>query len=211
MDNIQSLQQAICQNKCGCNTKRQIKGRFLGLGNFNAKIMFICERPGWHTTGSSYNSKPLAHGITLLGNRSGDFFFECLADIGLSINDVYITNLVKCQAENNRISNDEEIFSCSQHLLKEIEIIRPHFIIIMGRVVMKYFFPEEGSVLAISGTAFKKHSREVPMNIGDEITYYILPHPAWALRSKEEVKYKEMFRKILKLENKTITLQRYCE
>jgi len=155
MDNIQNLQQAICNNKCGCSTKRQIKGRFLGLGNFNAKIMFICERPGWHTTGSSFSSKPLAHGITLLGNRSGDFFFHCLTDIGLSINDVYITNLVKCQAENNRIPNDEEISSCSEHLLKEIEIIRPHFIILMGRVVMQYFFPNEPSVLAISGKLFK--------------------------------------------------------
>ncbi len=211
MDNIQNLQKEICNNKCGCDTKRQIKGRFLGLGNYNAKIMFICERPGWHTSGSSFNSKPLAHGITLLGNKSGDFFFECLVDIGLSINDVYITNLVKCQAENNRIPNDEEIASCSQHLLKEIEIIRPHFIVIMGRVVMQYFFPNEPSVLAISGKSFRKHSQKIPMQIGDEITYYILPHPAWALRSKEEDKYRKMFRNILNLENKNVTLQRYCE
>jgi len=204
MDNIQNLQQAICNNKCGCHTDRQIKGRFLGLGNFNAKIMFICERPGYHTTA-------MPHGITLLGNRSGDFFFKCLTDIGLSINDIYITNLVKCQANGNRIPNDEEISSCSEHLLKEIEIIRPHFIVIMGRVVMQYFFPNEPSVLAISGQIFTKHSNKIPVNVRDEITYYVLPHPAWALRSNEEVKYKEMFKKILTLENKHITLQRYCE
>lgn len=210
MDNIQSLQQAICNNKCGCNTKRQIKGRFLGLGNFNAKIMFICERPGWHTSGSSYKSKPLPHGITLLGNRSGDFFFDCLTDIGLSINDVYITNLVKCQAENNRIPNDEEISACSEHLIKEIEIIRPSFIILMGRVVMQYFFPDEGSVLANSGKILKRHSNKVSLQIGDEIVYFILPHPAWALRSQEDVKYRDMFRKILTLENKKVTLKRYC-
>ncbi len=211
MDSIKDLQRGIMCNDCKCDTKKQIKGRFLGLGNFNAKIMFVCERPGWHTTGSSYKSKPLAHGITLLGNRSGDFFFDCLTDIGLSINDVYITNLVKCQAENNRIPSDAEISSCSEHLLKEIEIIRPHFIIIMGRVVMQYFFPDEGSVLAISGKQFRKHSKKVPYAIGDEISYYVLPHPAWALRSQEETKYRDMFRNILKLENKNVTLQRYCE
>ncbi len=175
---MKQLQDIIIKCK-KCKTTRQIKTPHLGLGNLNARVMFIAERPGYHTS--------IIHGITLAGNKSGDFFMKCLEHINVSINEIYITNIVKCQAFENKTPTDIEIGACSEYLLKEIKIIKPKCIVLMGNTALRSFFPEQ-SVLKISG--------EILYSFTKQTKFYILPHPAWALRFDKKSQYKEWFWKI---------------
>ena len=113
-----------------CQTLRQIDSPFIGIGNFNANIMFIGERPGYQTR--------QRNGITFCGNKSGDFFLDNLATVGINFCNAYFTNIVKCQTDNNVVPTECEILNCITYLQKEIDLILPKMIVCVGKISEKY-------------------------------------------------------------------------
>jgi len=131
-----------------------------GEGSEDAELLFIGEAPGW-------NEDQL--GRPFVG-AAGEFLEHLLASIGLSREQVYITNVIKCRPPQNRDPLPQEIKACRKWLDQQVEIIHPKMIITLGRYSLARYFPTI-SISKIHGKAQK---------LGGVI-YYPMYHPAAAL------------------------------
>lgn len=163
----------------GCKKCELCKGRtniVPGDGSFEAEIMFVGEAPG---KTEDEQGKPFV-------GAAGKILSSLLESIGLRREDVYITNVVKCRPPMNRDPLPEEVACCSDYLSKEVEIIRPKIIVLLGRHAMERFLPG----LKIS----KDHGQ--PKRRGGQV-YYPVYHPAatiyhQALRADLEADFKKI-------------------
>lgn len=140
-----------------------------GVGNPDAKIVFIGEAPG---------AQEDKMGEPFVG-ASGKFLDEMLQSIGLKRADVFITNIVKFRPPDNRDPKPEEIKACLPSLLEQLEVIQPKLVVFLGRHAMGVFFPE----LKISEAHGKPQRRTVKTNGQARLEAVFLPlyHPAAAL------------------------------
>ncbi len=104
-----------------------------GEGSLDADIVFIGEGPGFH---EDREGRPFV-------GPAGKLLDELLASIGLARGDVYITNMIKCRAPNNRDPLPGEIASCKPFLDRQLEMIGPRVIVTLGRYSFQRFFPGE--------------------------------------------------------------------
>lgn len=94
--------------------------------------------------------------------------------IGLSREEVFITNVVKCRPPNNRDPLPDEIDICvSTYLKQQVEIIHPKIIATLGRFSMALFFSNNARITKIHGQPLRANGR----------IYYPLFHPAAVLRN----------------------------
>ena len=132
-----------------------------GSGSKTSKLMLIGEGPG---------QKEDELGLPFVG-RSGQFLEKMLLSIGLSRQDVYITNVVKCRPPDNRDPHSQEINACDNFLQEQIAIVNPTMIATLGRISMSIWFPNE-KISQIHGEVKRIDGRLImPMY-----------HPAAALR-----------------------------
>ena len=148
---------AICQR---CDLAKGRTQTVPGEGPENAEIMFIGEAPGFH---EDRQGRPFV-------GAAGKFLEELLASIGLSREEVYICNVIKCRPPSNRDPLSGEIEACKPFLDKQIELIQPRLIVTLGRHSMARYFPNV-QITRIHGQ---------PKRIGGRI-YYPMFHPAAAL------------------------------
>jgi len=135
-----------------------------GAGRIDADIMFIGEAPGYHED---------QQGLPFVG-QSGKYLDELLDMIGLSREEVFITNVVKCRPPNNRDPLPDEIDICvSTYLKQQVEIIHPKIIATLGRFSMALFFSNNARITKIHGQPLRANGR----------IYYPLFHPAAVLRN----------------------------
>lgn len=137
-DSIKKLQKRLIAIKTPLADERRKNGvkPVLGEGSLTAKIMLVGEAPG---------KKEAETGKPFCG-ASGKFLSEMLASIGLTREDVYITNIVNDRPTDNRDPSSEEIAKYSQFLDKQIEIIKPKVIVTLGRFSMQYIMQKFGLV-----------------------------------------------------------------
>jgi len=155
----------ICQN---CPLGRLRTHAVPGEGPANAEIMFIGEAPGYH---EDQQGRPFV-------GASGRLLEKLLAKIGLTREDVYITNVVKCRPPANRDPLPLEIESCTPWLHRQIELINPLAIITLGRFSMAQFFPATARITRVHGQSLDHEGRVIiPMF-----------HPAAALRNPNWMK-----------------------
>ena len=131
-----------------------------GEGAEDADVVFIGEAPGWH---EDQQGRPFV-------GPAGQFLDQLLTSIGLSREEVYIANVIKCRPPQNRDPLPAEIQSCRKWLDRQIEIIQPQMIVTLGRYSLAQYFPNQ-SIGKIHGK---------PRRSGDVI-YYPMYHPAAAL------------------------------
>jgi DNA polymerase len=135
-----------------------------GEGNLQAKIMFLGEAPGRM---EDDDGKPFI-------GRSGKYLTQLLEANGFSRSDVYITNAVKCRPPENRAPTDMELTACRAFWLnRQIELINPRLIVLLGKVPLRQMLNEIGALRDIHGQVRQDDCRK----------YYITFHPAAALRS----------------------------
>lgn len=106
----------------------------IGEGNHFAKIMFVGEAPG---------KNEAATGRPFCG-KSGKILDELLASVNISRPDVYVTNIVKDRPPSNRDPSPEEIESYGPFLDRQIETIKPKYIVSLGRFSMTYVMTKLG-------------------------------------------------------------------
>ncbi len=107
--------------KCGLSkTRTQV---VFGDGNIQSKVVFIGEAPG---------ADEDAQGKPFVG-RAGRYLNDVLKEVGLPRSEIYITNVVKCRPPENRTPTLEEIQKCIPYLIKEIEILNPKMIVLLGK------------------------------------------------------------------------------
>ncbi len=111
-----------------CNLSVTRKNAVPGSGSLSKKLILIGEAPGKNEDET---------GIPFVGG-AGKILDQALVNAGIARKDTYITNVVKCRPPNNRIPNEEEIRICTDHYLKkEIRIISPKVICILGATALK--------------------------------------------------------------------------
>ena len=115
-----------------------------GEGDPEAKLMFVGEAPG---------AQEDREGRPFVG-ASGKFLTEMLETIGMTREDVFITNIVKYRPPENRDPTPTEIKECLPYLMDQIDVIRPRIIIFLGRHSMSVFFPE-AKIGQVHGQAIK--------------------------------------------------------
>jgi DNA polymerase len=149
-----------CQ-KCALGRTRQ--HLVFGAGNPEADILFVGEAPG--------EQEDLS-GIPFVG-RAGKLLDNILQEIGISREDVFIANVLKCRPPENRDPLPEEIAFCEPHLHRQIELIRPRVIVALGRIAANTLLRESNSLKDMRGRTYRYHDTDL------RVTY----HPAAILRN----------------------------
>lgn len=96
----------------------------IGKGNRNADILFIGEGPGQQED---------AQGLPFVG-AAGQLLDKMLASVGLSAEEVYIANVVKCRPPGNRDPHEDEREACLNYLRYQLLLIKPKIIVCLGRI-----------------------------------------------------------------------------
>lgn len=134
-----------------------------GTGPCPADIMIVGEAPGFNED---------RQGEPFVG-AAGKLLDTLLARISLSRADVYITNVLKCRPPMNRDPMPNEAEACSPYLQRQVELIQPKVVLILGRHALERLMPGQGSISRIHGSLIKR----------GEIAYVPLYHPAAALHN----------------------------
>jgi DNA polymerase len=169
-NDLQALKQQA-QNCHLCSLSKNRNHVVFGEGNPQARLMFIGDKP---LEIEDNAGKPF------LG-RGGEMLTAMIEKvIGLSHNDVYITNLLKCYPLANNIVHESEFHTCKAYLFKEIELVKPNVIVTLGEEAYHYLTNDTTSLTEIRGSHVSKES------------YSIIPtyHPNFLLKNpslKKEV------------------------
>ena len=164
-ENLEDLENSIkgC-NKCKlCNSRNNI---VFGIGNKNAKIMFIGEGPG---------ADEDAQGMPFVG-KAGQLMNKAFEGIGLKREDVYIANIVKCRPPQNRNPEKDEAEACIDYLRNQVMIVKPKVIVLLGNVALKNILGEEYGITKVRGNWIEKKG----------IWYMPTFHPAALLRDESK-------------------------
>lgn len=130
-------------------------------GNPSAEIMFVGQSPG---------ALEVEHGSPFVG-PSGELVDFLLDEAGLSRDQVYITNAIKCRPPGNRPGNKEELNNCyNKWLKKEIKFVNPKVIVLLGKDAWKTVTKEK---MLFGHQQVKRTKKRV---------YLVLYHPSFFLR-----------------------------
>ena len=135
-------------------------------GDPNATLMFVGEGPG---------ADEDAQGLPFVG-KAGQLLNNMISAMGLKREEVYIANIVKCRPPGNRTPEFAEANTCSQFLLKQIDIVRPKVIVALGATAATYLLGVRQSLSSLRG---RWHSTRGAKLI---VTY----HPAFLLRDPRQ-------------------------
>ena len=135
-----------------------------GEGAAGAEIMFIGEGPGYQ---EDRQGRPFV-------GPAGQFLDGLLASIGMTRRQVFIGNMIKCRAPQNRDPLPAEMAACGKYLDRQIELVNPRLIVTLGRFSLARFFPGE-SISRAQGKLREKDGRFI----------YPVMHPAAGLRRQE--------------------------
>ena len=149
-----------------CPLHQERTNTVFGIGSKQAKWLILGEAPGQEED---------KQGEPFVG-RAGQLLNSMLFAVGLQRSDIFIANTVKCRPPNNRDPHPTEILSCAPFLSRQIELLKPRLILILGRVAVRRLLQKEDALGKLRG---KIHEYQ---NIPVVITY----HPAYLLRSPSE-------------------------
>jgi len=137
-----------------------------GKGNFQSNVIFVGEAPGKN---EDKNGEPF---IGVAGKK----LTIALEEAGISRDEVYITNIVKCRPPNNRVPSNIERNTCQEYLKEEISIIKPKIICILGNTAFN-------SILG--GSEITKFRGKVARK--NNLLYFITIHPAATIYNQKLV------------------------
>ena len=174
-------QVAGCTRCALAQTRTQV---VFGAGSPTAELMFVGEAPGFHED---------KNGIPFVG-AAGKLLSKLLDGIGLSRDDVYICNTVKCRPPGNRNPLPEELEACETHLFRQIEIIQPRLVATLGNFATKLLSGKPAGITQV-------HGREQQVVLGGRpVTLDPIFHPAAALYTPRMLQVlEEDFRRIPEL------------
>lgn len=131
-----------------CKTRTNI---VFGVGNANAKLMFIGEAPG---------QKEDESGIPFVG-AAGKLLDKYLDAVGIAREDVYIANILKCRPPKNRDPLPAEEDMCIGYLREQVLAIRPKVIVCLGRISAMRIIKPDFKITAEHGKWFNKNGYDV--------------------------------------------------
>ena len=148
-----------------CRLSRTRTNVVPGIGPESAPVAFIGEAPG---RDEDLRAEPFV-------GRAGRVLNDALAAHGVSRQEVFVTNLVKCRPPENRRPRRDEIAACETHLCEEMSCIRPRAVCILGQTVARTLLGSKGKMEELTGV-------EIDTNLcGHEVRCVVAYHPAACL------------------------------
>ncbi len=151
-----------------CSLHRSRTQVVFGVGNPAADWLIIGEAPGVEED---------RRGEPFVG-RAGQLLNEMLRSAGLTREQVYIANILKCRPPENRDPRPEEVSSCIPYLERQIGHIAPRLILAVGRIAAQNLLGVDTPVGKLRGTVHNFGTGGIPV----VVTY----HPAYLLRSPSQ-------------------------
>jgi DNA polymerase len=172
---------AGCERCALARTRTQV---VFGSGSPTADLMFVGEAPGFHED---------KQGVPFVG-AAGKLLGKLLEGIGLTRDEVWICNVLKCRPPGNRDPLPDEIEACEPHLWRQIELIQPTLIATLGNFATKLLSGKPAGITQVHGRA-----QQVVLG-GNPVTLYPIFHPAAALYTPRMLQVlEEDFRRIPEL------------
>lgn len=140
-----------------------------GEGNPHARVMLVGEGPG-----EMEDNK----GRPFVG-PAGQLLDEVLLSVGITREEVYITNVVKCRPPGNRVPAKREMEACSPYLEAQIALTNPGLIITLGNTPTQWLLTDAGGITRIHGSF-------IPWR--GEIEIFPMFHPSYLLRNPSRSK-----------------------
>jgi DNA polymerase len=137
-----------------------------GDGDPNARLMFVGEGPG---------ADEDDQGLPFVG-KAGQLLNNMIQAMGLKREEVYIANIVKCRPPNNRVPEPAEANTCTQFLLRQMDVVQPQVVVALGATAAMYLLGVKQSLTALRG---QWHSCRGAKLV---VTY----HPAFLLRDPRQ-------------------------
>ena len=139
-----------------------------GTGNPEAALMFIGEAPG--------HDEDL-QGLPFVG-KAGALLTKIIEAMGLKRKDVYIANVVKCRPPENRNPLPTEILACEEHLVRQVDIIKPRVICALGKISSQALLLTQEPISKARGVFQEYRGIKVMPTF----------HPAYLLRNPDDKK-----------------------
>lgn len=139
-----------------------------GVGNRNADWLVIGEAPG---ADEDRQGEPFV-------GKAGQLLNNMLRAIGLKREQVYIANILKCRPPRNRDPAPEEVAACAPFLKRQIALVQPRIILVVGRVAAQSLLGTSQPIGKLRGRRHQYGDSGIPV----VVTY----HPAYLLRSPGE-------------------------
>ena len=153
-----------------CTRCRLAEGRtqvVFGTGDPHADLLFVGEGPG---------AEEDRQGLPFVG-RSGKLLDRLIAEeLGLTRDQVYIANVVKCRPPDNRDPQPDEIVACRPYLEAQIDLVDPRVVITLGKFAGQLLLDSKTGITKLRGQAYPFGGRVLIPTL----------HPAYALRGGGE-------------------------
>jgi DNA polymerase len=182
---LQKIKQQVTQcTKCELSKTRN--NSVPGKGNYKADVIFVGEAPGKN---EDMKGEPF---IGIAGKRLS----MALESAGITRDQVYITNIVKCRPPKNRIPTTTERDTCQNYLKKEIEIIKPKIICVLGNTAFNSLLDGK-EITKFRGKIVRKNNQ----------LYFLTVHPAATIYNQKLISVlkkdiKKLFKLIRELKNR---------
>jgi uracil-DNA glycosylase len=167
-ENLEELRAAIGD----CRRCKLWSGRthlVFGVGNPNARLMFIGEGPG---RDEDLQGQPFV-------GRAGQLLTDIITKgIGVRREDVYIANVIKCRPPENRNPEPDEVTSCEPFLKKQIDLVRPEIIVALGKFAVQTLLQSKIPITRLRGKWHSYHGIKLMPTF----------HPAYLLRNPADKK-----------------------
>jgi len=137
---LSALRKAVREcRKCSlAETRRTV---VFGEGNSQARLVFVGEAPGEE---EDIQGRPFV-------GRAGKLLDKLIEGIGLSREEIYICNVLKCRPPNNRDPKPEEASICKSYLIAQLEIISPKIICTLGKHAYNTLLGVDESIIRMRG------------------------------------------------------------
>lgn len=160
-----ALKQTV-DNCTACSLHAQRQNTVFGRGNTQAKWLIVGDIPRLQ---DEVQQQPFS-------GDSGVLLDAMLSGFGLDANEVYITNLLKCRPALDRSAEAEQAASCLSYLQRQVELLQPELILLMGRDTAQQVL---GSELPMARLRQQLHRRE-----GFSVPLVATYHPAYLLKQQ---------------------------
>jgi DNA polymerase len=133
--------------------------------------MFVGEGPG---------ADEDEQGVPFVG-RAGQLLTKMIEAMGISRNEVFIANVVKCRPPNNRNPEPDEIAECSPFLLRQVQLVSPKIIVALGTFASQTLLETDTPIGQLRGQYHQ--SQKLVQKDGSPIKIMPTFHPAFCLRN----------------------------
>ena len=170
----------------GCALKRTATNTVIGDGNPQARLMIVGEAPG---------AEEDRQGLPFVG-PAGRLLDRMLAAIDLDRSAVYITNMLPCRAPGHRSPTAEELAICQPFLERQIELIQPRTLVLVGGIAAKALLNRREGITRLRGQWFPFATPRLEGTVQATATF----HPAYLLRTPSAKR--EVWRDLLAIDEK---------